>query len=127
MKKIITLCIIILAVIGLAGAFFNRDNTPSFKSAEGMTKEERVENDNSILKEELKDVDRIDVRHDDDAIVIYIPYEKSKQNIDEIAANYVDDVKSALIDRKSDLTLEKNSYLIYIYSSDGRLIDSASS
>lgn len=123
-KRLIFIFIGILFAIGIVSVISNiNDSEPM--SAEGMAVEERNNNDTRVLIEELSDfdIDRVEINYSSDAIKVYINRPSSEQYIDNYANEILSTIITTIDTRKSDLTLEKESYNILIYSEDGKLIN----
>jgi hypothetical protein len=124
MKKdrLILLVVGILSAIGIIAAVISSGTDSAVPmSAEGMSVEDRDLNDSSVLKEELAefDIDRVSVNYSGDVISIYINRESTEQYIEDYANDVIAAVKSALQERKEDMTLEKETYSVMIYGNDG--------
>jgi hypothetical protein len=123
-KRLLFIFLGILVAVGVINAVANiNEATPM--SADGMTVEERAQNDVEVLTAELADfdVESIEINYDKDAIKVYISRPSTEQFVDEHASDIESAINLALEDRKADLTLEKESYNIFVYSEDGSLIN----
>ncbi|MEH7521670.1 hypothetical protein V7149_00085 [Bacillus sp. JJ1503] len=112
----------VLLMIGILSGCAASAETPM--SAEGMSEEERLKNDAAVLLEELSSLgaEQIEINYARDAIKVYISKESTAQYVSEVAGDIVNKIESVLKERRSDLTLEKQSYAVYVYGSDNRLI-----
>ncbi|MDQ0154897.1 hypothetical protein [Robertmurraya andreesenii] len=113
--------IILLAGVGLASMFFGNAGEVKPIAAESMSDQERAELDVAVLTEELSafDISKINVNYSGDIISVYIDKKTSEQYVEDYAKDVVDAVKSALVTRKSDMTLEKDRYNVTVYGTDG--------
>lgn len=121
--KVPFMVIAMLVIIGVVSVWSDDKTAPM--SASGLTDEERSAHDGEILAEEVASgsVVSIEVDYSNDAIIVRLRVPSSKQYVAETAKDLEASVKAALKERKGDLTLEKDSYFIYIYGSDKRLIN----
>lgn len=126
--RAIFLLAIIACVFGAIYYAFNAAGEafqPAPISAEGMSVKERAEIDEAALLEELAGYGAQEVRvnYADQGIAVNIDKTKSDQYAKEDAKQMANNVKSALKERRGDMTLEQSSYYIYIYGKDGSLIE----
>jgi cell division protein FtsX len=117
--------VLYFAYLILTGALTGSDDTPV--SAVGMTTEERAEADIAVLSDKLKgnaDIKDIQISYENDAIKLYVNKEKSDQYSEQTANRLVEETKDIISDSRSELTLEKERYYVYVYGSDGRILSS---
>jgi hypothetical protein len=112
--------IIILVLLGLISGCAS--NAPM--SAAGMTEEDRATNDTAVILEELAELgaEQIEINYARDAIKVYLAKKSSDQYVSDDASRVRTAIPTVLKERRSDLTLEKDSYHVYIYGSDKRLL-----
>lgn len=124
-SKVILAIVIVLSVIGAWTAFSPDKEANMPLSAENMTVQERSKNDETVLLNDLRtyDVERVEINYSVDAIKLYLTQQSTAQYIDDKVEKAINALDDSLLRNKSDLTLEKESYYYYIYSKDGRLLE----
>ncbi|QVY63004.1 hypothetical protein [Cytobacillus gottheilii] len=126
-SRVFTVLAIIACLFGVYLAVNNwisgEPTTPI--SAAGMTIEERAEIDEAVLLDALTEYNATTVRmnYDDQAIAVTIDALKSDQYISHDADEIADAVESALVERRGEMTLELDSYFIYVYDKNDSLIE----
>lgn len=124
---LVMLIIPIVIILMITAGLINKVTEEDPKSALNMSEQQRGDNDNQILLEQLKqyEVDKVEVDYKRDSISVYLIAESGEQYVDDKAKDVIDIVPFILEDNRAELTLEKdsNDYSISVFGKDGRLID----
>lgn len=121
-KRMLGVILGALVILGIIAGCTQDESEPM--SAENMKAEQRAANDVAVLLEELSSLgaEKVEINYARDAIKVYLAKESTAQYVSDDAGEVESGVNEALADRRGDLTLEKESYHVYIYGKDGRLI-----
>ncbi|MFE4812799.1 hypothetical protein ACFQ9Y_16920 [Peribacillus simplex] len=117
---------LIVIIIGmcLVWPIYTALNRQQPMEAAGMTAEERAENDNTVLMEELKSQDivkSVEVKYEYESISVYLDIPRTEQYANQTADDIEDAVNEALEERRGDLTIEED-FTVYVYDENERPI-----